>query len=133
MKNNEDENIEKLVDQMFANSRLERPSVDFTQTVMSEILASEKSKSLAYKPLLSGGAWLIIFACIVTVFIFSFINSEYATISLNFSVLNLDWIEKTFHDFQISSLTGYLILLATLMILIQTFILKKYLDKRFES
>ncbi|MEO8823754.1 MAG: hypothetical protein ABI366_09265, partial [Ginsengibacter sp.] len=86
MKNSEDENIEKLVEQMFAHSRLERPSVDFTQTVMSEILTLGKSKSLVYKPILSRLTWLIIFAGIIALFIYSFLNSGSTSSTFNFNL-----------------------------------------------
>lgn len=135
MENNEDVNIEKLVEQMMLNTALESPSVDFTQTVMSEVLALGKSKSLIYKPILSRRTWLVIFLGIIVIFIYSFFNSASATtiFNINFVHFKFDKLEKIFQDFKMPSLTGYVILLATLMIIIQTFLLKKYLDKRFES
>lgn len=135
MENNEDENIEKLVEQMMSNTALKSPSVDFTQAVMSEVLATEKSKSLNYKPIFSRRTWLVIFLGIIVIFIYSFFSSAPATtiFNINFALFKFDKLEKIFQDFKIPSLTGYVILLATLMIIIQTFLLKKYLDKRFES
>lgn len=135
MENKEDKNIEKLVEQMMLNTSIESPSVDFTQTVMSEVLALGKSKSLVYQPIISRHNWLIIFTGIIALFIYCYFNSE--TISpgfnLNFTFLHLDKLEKVFQSVQISSMTGNVILLATIMVLIQIFFLKKYLDKRFES
>ncbi|MEO6893717.1 MAG: hypothetical protein ABI136_01715 [Ginsengibacter sp.] len=135
MENKEDEDIEKLVEQMLMKTALESPSVDFTKTVMSEVLASAKSKSLVYKPIISGRNWLIIFAGIIALFIYSYFNAGTTSpgFNLNFTFHNLDKLEKTFHSVQFSSMTGNVILLTTVLILIQIFFLKKYLDKRFES
>ena len=135
MENKEDENIEKLVEQMMLNTAMESPSVDFTQTVMSEVLALGKSKSLVYKPIISRRSWLIIFTGIIVLFIYSYYNSGTANsgFNLNFTFLHLDKLEKVFQSVQISPMTGNVILLATIMVLIQIFFLKKYLDKRFES
>ena len=60
MKSNEDNHLEKLVEHMMKESSLESPSPDFTQRVMAEILATEKSKALVYKPVISKKAWFII-------------------------------------------------------------------------
>lgn len=135
MKNNENENIEKLVEQMMVNIAPESTPVDFTQSVMSEVLTLGKSKSLVYKPILSRRTWLIIFAGIIAIFIYSFLNSESTSsgFNLNFIAFNLGTLEKIFQSIQISFVTGNVILFASLMILIQIFFLKKYLDKRFES
>ena len=135
MKNNQDQNIEKLVEQMMRNTAMESPSSAFTQTVMSEVLTPKKSKSLVYKPILSRRTWLIIFTGIITLFIYSYFNSgtDSSIFNLNFTIINSERLEKIFQSVQISSMTGNVILIATLMVLIQLFFLKKYLDKRFES
>ena len=135
MENKEDENIEKLVKKMLMDTALESPSADFTQKIMAEVLASEKSKSFNYKPIFSRRTWLIIFTGIIGLFTYVYFNSAPAISgsNTNFSIFNFDKLEKILQDFQISPLTGYVILLATIVILIQTFLLKKYFDKRFES
>ena len=135
MKNKEDKNIENLVEQMLMNTALESSSPDFTQKVMMEVMASEKRKSLIYKPILSKGAWLLIFSGMITLFIYALFYSDAATIGLNFNFayFKFDKLEKFFNGFQISSLTGYVIIVATLTILLQTFFIKKYLDRQFES
>lgn len=133
MENKDDENIEKLVKKMFAITPLESPSVDFTKTVMSEVLASEKSQSLIYKPIFSRGTWSIIFTGIIALFVYVFYNSKTPTASfnINFAFFKFDKLENIFKNFQISSLTGYVLLIAILIILLQTFLLKKYFDKKF--
>ncbi len=135
MENNTDKNIEKLVERMLQEVEPDKPSIDFTTKVMADALALNKNRSMVYEPLLSRRTWIFIFLGIITVFIYSFITFGATTsgFNLNFTVFNLDRLEKILPSVQISSVTGNVIVFAALMVLIQILFLKKYLDKRFES
>ncbi|MEO8820979.1 MAG: hypothetical protein ABI267_11060 [Ginsengibacter sp.] len=135
MKNKEDKNLEKLVENLMAEATLASPSIDFTSNVMSGVKAVEKRKSFVYKPVISKWAWLIIMGSIV--FLFAFIimdNPQSASAKGYFNVtfFNFEKMLKSFPEFQISTMTANVLLAATLMILIQIFFLKNYLNKRFE-
>jgi hypothetical protein len=135
MENNTDKNIEKLVERMLQEVEPDKPSIDFTTKVMADALALNKNRSMVYEPLLSRRTWILIFLGIITVFIYSYITigATPSGFNLNFTVFNLDRLEKILPSVQISSVTGNVILFAALMVLIQILFLKKYLDKRFES
>lgn len=135
MKNNDDKNIEKLVNKMMSESVLESPSINFTSTVMSEVLSVEKSKALVYKPVISRKAWLIIFASIIALFSFLLLNtkSEASAINFDLSIFRFDKIFTSLPAFHISSMTTNVLLAAGIMLLIQIFFLKSYLNKRFQK
>lgn len=131
----EDKDLEKLVENLMKESSLESPSFDFAAKVMSAVVASEKSKALIYKPVISKRAWFFIFAGIIALFAFLIFNSPPASANsyFNFPVFSFDKFLKPFPGLQISSITANVLLLASLVIFIQFFLLKSYLDKRFEK
>lgn len=136
MKNDDNKKFERLVEQMMRDTAPESPSPAFTQKVMSEVLISGKRKSLVYQPVLRRRTWLIIFAGIVGLFIYSFLNlpgSASTHFNFNFTFFAPDKLERIFQSVQISFMTVNVIVFAVLLILIQIFFLKKYLDKRFEN
>lgn len=135
MENKEDQNIEKLVEQMLMNSEMESPSPDFTQNVMSAVYASQKSRKVIYKPIFSKRTWFIIFTGIIAIFIYSFFNLNQQTpwFEINFSFFKFDRLGKFLPNFRISFLTGYVILLAAIAVMVQMFFLKKHFDKQLES
>ncbi len=136
MKNKENKNIEKLVENLMAETAMEIPSVDFTAKVMSGVFAVEKKKSLVYKPLISKWAWYIIlgsFACLFSFVLFKNHQNTPMESYFNFSLFNS---EKFFHFFsglEIPPIASYVFLIATVMIFIQIFFLKNYLNKRFHK
>ena len=135
MKNKDDKNLESLVERLMAESDLESPSVDFTGKVMSEVFSFETNKNPVYKPLISKRAWLIIFAGIIALFAFLFLNIKPSASSkyFNFSFFDFTQFFQPFSHFQISSMTTNVLLAAALMLFIQLFLLKNYLNKRFEK
>lgn len=135
MKNKEDKNLEKLVENLMAETSLASPSIDFASKVMSGVMAVEKRKSFVYKPVISKWAWLIILGSIVCLFAFIILDNPQSASThgyFNFTVFNFEKMLKSFPMFQISSMTANVLLTATSMILIQIFFLKNYLNKRFE-
>ena len=135
MKNNDDKDIEKLVDKMMSESVIESPSFDFTSKVMSQVLSFEKKKSLVYKPVISKKAWFVILAGVIALFAFLFLNIQTTNSSVNFdlSIFSFDKWFNSFADLRISSMTGNVLLLATLMLFVQIFLLKNHFNKRFEK
>lgn len=135
MKNKGDRNIEKLVDKMMVESLLESPSVDFTSKIMSAILNPASKKALVYKPVISKRAWFIIFAAIIALFAFLIFSSAPSTLgdNFNFTFFYFDKFTNPFSRIQISSMTTNVLLAAALMLFIQIFLLKNYLNKKFEK
>jgi hypothetical protein len=134
MKNREDKNIEKLVESIMTETSVESPSIDFIAKVMSGVFAVEKKKSLVYKPVISKWGWLIIFGTVVFLFAFLILgNPQNASTgdSFNFAIFNFEKFLKPFYEIQISSMTANVLLAATIMIFVQIFFLKNYLNKRF--
>lgn len=135
MKNREDKNIEKLVENLIAETSVESPSVEFTAKVMSGIYAVERNKIFMYKPVISKRAWFIIFGIIAALFAFLIFNTQLTSAGSNFNLtfFNLDKFVKPFFGIEISSMTANVIVVATIMVFIQIFVLKTYLNKRFQK
>ena len=135
MKNKEDKNIEKLVENMMRESYLETPSFDFTSRVMSEVLSAQKSKSLIYKPVISKKAWFVIFGGIIALFTFLSLNMNTSSSAFNFkvSLFSFDKFFKPISDMQISPVTTNVVLLAIVMLFIQIFLLKNYFTRKFQK
>ena len=135
MKNKEDKNIENLVENLMAETSVENPSIEFTAKVMSGIFAVEKNKVFMYKPVISKRIWFIILGTIVALFAFIIFNTSmtFAGSNLDLAFLTFDRFLKSLPIFQISSMTANVILVATIMVFIQIFLLKNYLNKRFQK
>ena len=135
MKNNIDENIEKLVKKVVQTASIETPSPDFTKHVMSGILASKTNNNFIYQPIISKRGWLLISAAIIGVFTFLIFHTENASPAnqFNFSVLRFDKLLNSLNGLQVSSMTANIILLAFIMISFQVLLLKSYLNKRYQK
>lgn len=133
MKDKEDKNLEKLVENLMAATTLENPSIDFTAKVMSGVFAVEKNKSLVYKPLISKWAWYIILLSVTILFAVVFLNHPGNAAPenyFNFPDLNF---AKLFSGFAISSMTANVLFAALIMIFLQIILLKNHLNKRIHK
>jgi len=135
MKNNVDENIEKLVKKLVQTASIETPSPDFTKNVMSGILASKTNNNIIYQPIISKRGWLLISTGIIGVFTFLIFHTENASLAnqFNFSFLQFDKLLNSFNGFQVSSMNANILLLSFLMISIQVLLLKSYLNKKYQK
>jgi hypothetical protein len=133
--NKEDKNIEKLVENLMAETSMESPSIEFTAKVMSGVFAVKKNKAFTYKPIISKRAWFVIFGIIVALFAFLIFNTQLTSEGSNFNLtfLNFDQFLKPFSGFKISPMTANVLLTATVMVFIQIFLLKTYLSKRLQK
>lgn len=64
MKDNENNELERLADQAMKNLPLETPSFDFTARVMAQAAKIPKKTAPAYVPLLPGYFWLVLAAAV---------------------------------------------------------------------
>lgn len=126
-----DKNIENLIDKMMAENTLESPSIDFTSKIMSQVLAVEKRKIKAYKPLISKPMWIFIGLNLIALTIYSiFTNNDVS----NFEIVKLytDKASTLFSGIHFSKNILYVVLIVPFMILIQIGLLKNYFDKKYE-
>lgn len=134
MKAKEDKLLEELVDNIMKDSILESPSYDFTSKVMSKVLVTKTINVTVYKPLISKSVFILIFGCVIALFIYVFINKEPQTDSwighLDFSpVYNI----RLTSFLKFSKITIYSVVLGTLMFFIQISFLKIHFDKQLEK
>ena len=130
MKEN-DKEIENLIEKMMAENTLESPSFDFTSKIMSQVLAQEKSKIKAYKPLISKTTWIFIGLCLVALTAYSiYSNSDVS----NFEIAKLysDKASTLFSGIHLSKNILYALLIVPFMVLVQIGVLKNYFDKKYE-
>lgn len=136
MKNKEDKNIEKLVENMMKETTIETPSFDFTSKVMSEVLAIQKKKSFSYTPVISKRGWFILFAIIgsLTAWIIFNGNTQTGTaINFDLSFIKFEKVFNIANGLKFSNTTANIILLAIAMLFVQIILLKSHLNKRFHK
>ena len=134
MKANEDKQIEKLVDHIMKDTLLESPSSDFTSKVMSKILASKTSDVTVYKPLISKSVFIVIFGCIITLFIYLLMNGEKQENSwFSHIKFNLFYNNELTSVFKVSKIMLYAVVSTTIMFLVQISFLKNYFNKQLEK
>ena len=124
MKENEDKFLEKLVDTIMKDSKLEKPSLDFTAKVMSQVLTTKTSEVYVYKPLISKYVFILVFGCFITLFFYL----EPQTDNLSHRIFYNIYLTS---QFAFSKITIYSVVLATLMLVIQISFLKKHFNNHF--
>ena len=136
MKENINKHIENLVTKAMKRSTLESTSLDFTNTVMSQVNALGHSSVTTYKPLISKPMWFVIFAvglAIALYIIFGTSTTETGWLnSIDLSVLINNKFSHALTEFTVSKTVMYGIVLFGIMLFIQIPILKHYFDKRLE-
>lgn len=134
MNDNIDKHIEKLVDNTIKNSKLESPSLDFTNIVMTRVNAIQKSTLTTYQPLISKPWWFAIFVMALLVVLYIILGpstNESNWLSLiDLSVLKDNKLSTILSGFKVSKIVMYSVVLFGIMLFIQVPILKNYFDKR---
>ena len=134
MNDNIDKHIEKLVDKTMKKTSLESPSFDFTNTVMAQVNALERSTVTTYKPLISKPMWFVIFAVglmIVMYILFGMTSTESGWLNfIDLSVLTDNRYSNALSGFKVSKTVLYGVILFGIMLFVQVPILKHYFDKR---
>lgn len=133
MKEN-DNGIEKLIEKMMAEEKLQSPSIDFTSKIMAEVLILEEKKRTVYKPLISKSVWISVGMALAFLVIYI---SLFSVSENNFKI---DIIEKSYYDKITGIFSGihfsknilYAILIVPFMILVQVGVLKNYFDKKYQ-
>lgn len=128
--------LEETTEKMIKGLHIEKPSADFTASLMQEILELEAKEATQYQPLISKPVWIILALVLVA-------TTGY--IALNSNTSNIEWLQS----FDLSSLTqnkltnglsamslpktfAYAIGLLGIMLCVQIPFLKHHFDKRFQ-
>lgn len=128
MKADEDKNLEKLIDKMLENQKLEKPSFDFTSKIMQQIELSEKSQPIVYKPLLSKNTMVVICILIASIFVISTLSAN--STSTSKWMINVDYSSIFRINTSFSKTATYCISIGTLMLLTQIIYLKNYFNNK---
>lgn len=130
MKENEDKLIEKLVDIMIKDSKLEQPSLDFTAKVMSQVLTTKTSQVFVYKPLISKYVFILVFGCFITLSFYSEPQTDSWISILSFCEF---FNKNSTALFSFSKITTYAVVLATIMFVMQIYFFKKYFENQLNA
>lgn len=124
-----DKNIENLIDKMMVDHNLESPSIDFTAKIMTQVLATEKSKTKIYRPLISKQIWFAIAAASVALTIYIVMSSRENNTEIDplFAVNFADLLPAI----SISNNILYAFLVIPFMIMIQIPLLKNYYERKY--
>lgn len=126
------EELEKLIDNLMTSDTLETPSLGFTQKVV-EKTTEIKSQRLEYKPLLP--KWILSLAAILVVglVVYGIDLGETSDTSVSyFKDLSRigTWSSDFFAKFNFSKTLTYAVAIPGLMICFHTLVLKKYFENR---
>lgn len=131
MKENVDNNIEKLIDKVMSNVALDSPSFNFTSNVMSQVKQTSQSKATVYEPLISKKVWGVIFVAIIALVVYSlFYNNPQSSGFLSKIDLSALKFSNPLSEFKFSTITMYALLFLSIMVCVQIPMLKNYFNKR---
>lgn len=135
MATNKEKHINQIVGNTMTASSLEKPSPNFTNSVLSKIEALETSK-FKYEPVISQRIWLAIAAfSIVGLALIVVVNpqsqSSYLGSFNNIFQYQMDWSFMPSLSLEYSKIFFYAILIFGLMFAIQISYLKYYFRRRF--
>ncbi len=131
MKENEDKYLDDFTKKIIKKASLESPSIHFTSEIMSQVSALNKSKVIAYKPLISKQTWVLIALSFIGLCIYLIFGPETHQSSWLGS-LDFSKFTNVLSGFTISKTLMYAIAFFGLMLCIQIPVLKNHFDKRFE-
>ena len=126
-----DKNIENLIEKMMEETTLQSPSIDFTSSIMSQILVAEKAKIKPYKPLISTSTWIFIGITLAVLVLYNVFFAETQN-NLEIGKSYTDKISAIVSGIHVSKTLLYALLIVPFMILIQIGVLKNYFDKKYQ-
>ncbi|WP_428224087.1 hypothetical protein [Flavobacterium sp.] len=114
------------------DQKLDSPSFDFTEKIMSQIAVSNSSPETVYKPLISKSVFVGIIGILIALVGCSLLYGNQTNerfVYFDFSVFYNNSLMGVFH---MSKTASYSILLTTLFFWVQISFLKNHFDKKFE-
>ncbi|WP_298313432.1 hypothetical protein [uncultured Aquimarina sp.] len=119
----------KDIKRLVKEAGTEDPSVDFLRNVMSDIRATSVDKSVAYQPLISKKAWLVMGVLLIGLLISLPFLSEGTWILDNMDFSFLNGVENPFAGFKLYSATMYGIIFLAILFMVQITVIKRRIDK----
>ena len=135
MQEHTEQHLDKLAKKVVQSSALEKPSLDFTQHVMSKIEGSVNTVTV-YKPLFSKTTWftlaLISIAGLSYILFGNVMQGEGWFNSIDFSIITNNKISALISGLSVSKTVIYTLIVFGAMFFIQIPMMKHYLNKRLE-
>jgi len=133
MEADKNKHIEDILKKAMKSSKIERPSPNFTDNIMSKVEAIEGQK-ISYQPLISNKSWValsVLVLLIVSILLFRESDSQSAYLEGLFQYIQMDLSFINFNsNFNISQIFMYGILLFGLLFGIQIVLIKYFYVKR---
>lgn len=132
---NENKELDDFIKKMVREAGLESPSEHFTHQVLGKIqFDTQQSQATVYQPLISKNTWILLALVIVGLFAYLVLGTEDASTSW-LSPLNADSLSKynifsLIANTTISETLSYSIIGLSIIVYIQLFLLKRYMDIR---
>ncbi|TDE30612.1 MULTISPECIES: hypothetical protein [Flavobacterium] len=133
---NENKQMDNLSRKVIRKASLESPSFDFTTQIMAQLTVLKQSETTIYKPLISKKGWFVIFGGFAALVVYAIIGEQpqipewFDTVG--FSTLLNNKILGIFSRLTFSKTLQYALFSLSIMVLIQVYLFKRYLYKRFE-
>lgn len=119
---------------------VERPSANFTSSIMKSILSESTFKKITYEPLISKKVWFLILAAVASLFFIPLERGgrseelwDKVDFSVDFSFVDTAQVSGFFDalNFNLSSYSTYALFLCAVMIAVQVVVLKNYFSSKF--
>lgn len=113
----------------------EKPSIDFTASIMNKIDLESRSEVFKTKALITKKGWFVISLLVSAVIFIPFNKSEKSVLNLpelDFSFFNKIQIPSLFESFSVSNTVLYAVVFFGLMFFAQVVFLKNHFNKKFE-
>ena len=137
MKENANKYLDHLIGDLVKEVKIESPSRDFTNKVMSQIKGLQTSRVTVYEPLISKTSWILILlgflALVVVVFLISPESSTPGWFEkINFNFFKGNTGSQLFSDVNLPKSLLIPLLFFSLLIWVQVPILRNYYSKRLD-
>ncbi len=132
---NENKELDTFIKKMVKEAGLESPSANFTHKVLGKIQrGTQQSHVTIYQPLISRTTWILLALVILSLFGYLVLVTENESATW-FSILNVDFLSKynifaLLANTSISETLIYSTIGLSIIVYIQLFLLKRYMDIR---
>lgn len=127
-------NLNDFIAKSVKEAGYEKPSLNFTDLVISKIGTEKQSvTTMAYEPLLSRKAWAGILCFVALVFAYLLIGDVQldARWLARLNSLTSFNLSGSLLDISVSSTLIYALLIGTFFVVVQVFMIKNYVDRRY--
>lgn len=133
----ENKKLDDFIKKSIQEVGLEKPSLDFTDLVLSKIAAeSEISPVFHYQPILSKSTWFIILGTVASIFGFVFFgNPDLENTMFSFLQLNKMTAFNILGEIpspEVSNTFIYSFLIFAIFVIVQVFMIKQRLDRQYD-